>query len=133
MVCLESTDAEYRGVRCRSPAEFDRRVAPHYQVRASAPAASTARRPPHACGPQGAVWGRRDILPIPRYLADVLRAAADFGDDVLRGFLADTWLADRSTPLADYVARRPELIPAEAGAAVLAALRSLGLEVATPS
>ena len=81
---VEQTDAEYLINRCsNSEAEYFQRVKQYYD---------------------GSLWGRNDILPMPKYCITCLTAAYVLGGiDYINNMLDYTMLADNETSLRSYL------------------------------
>lgn len=85
-VCLEQTDEEYISSLPGGQEEWNDRVRSHY--------------------PDGRLWGRADILPMPRYMTAVMVAASTLGEEWLKDAVDNTYLVDGITSLRKYVQDR---------------------------
>ncbi|GIL63081.1 hypothetical protein Vafri_17056 [Volvox africanus] len=87
VVCARNTDAAYRAARC-PPDEWARRWAVHGI---------------------SSVW-RDDVLPCRVYLRHCVLAARSLGPEAEDSFLNDTYLADRSTTIGEYLRLHPDIM-----------------------
>lgn len=90
VLCASNTDDAYRARRC-PPEEWARRWAVHGIDR---------------------VW-RSDVLPCRLYLRHCVLAARGFHPDAYDSFLDNTFLADRSTTVRQYLAQHGDIMEEE--------------------
>lgn len=87
VVCGASTDEHYRSTRCPAE-EWERRWGVHGI---------------------SSVWCD-DVLPCRVYLRHCVLAAKGFCQEAYESFLDNTYLADRSTTIRQYLQQRPEIM-----------------------
>lgn len=87
VICAKNTDEHYRATRCPQ-AEFERRWGQYGVDR---------------------VW-RDDVLPCRVYLRHCVLAAQSFCPEAYNSFLDNTFLADRSTTVRQYLELHPEIM-----------------------
>ena len=91
-ICLEQTDEEYLASLSGGSDEWHDRVGKYY--------------PAEDGGEGGRLWGRRDILPMTNYMADVIVAASTLGKEWLEDAVDNTFMVDGKTSLRIYVRDR---------------------------
>jgi len=94
-VVLYKTNEEYYDAKYKSEEEWHERVGQYYQ---------------------GALFSRRDILPMRRYLTDCLDAASALGGtEWVENFYDECFLSDGTTSIRSYLSAHPDRFPLHSG------------------